>query len=329
MTSDFRTKVDVQPYPFSLNYSTPALFCGSCFTENVGSIMVASKMPILVNPFGVVYNPISVKLVIESILRAKPLSDSDLNFRNGLWFSYLHHTSFSSPIKEKCLELINTNLYKAAEFAKGMEYLLITFGTARVYYLKVNGQPVANCHKIPAREFENRLMSVEEIVNSWSTLIDELIKRTPNLKIVFTVSPVRHWKDGAIGNQLSKSILNVAIHELIKKYPNNAFYFPAYEILMDDLRDYRYYADDMLHPSKVAVDYIWEKFKGSFIDSKSTNLMGDIERILSAANHKPYNSNTPEHRDFIVNVLEHIKRIKAINPTLDFTKEETYLSQFL
>ena len=327
MTSDFRTKVDVQPYPFSLNYSTPALFCGSCFTENIGSIMVERKMPILVNPFGVVYNPISVKLVIESILRAKPLVDSDLNFRNGLWFSFLHHTSYSSPVKEKCLELINTDLYKASEFAKGMDYLLITFGTARVYYLKENGQPVANCHKIPVKEFDNRLMSVEEIVNSWSTFIDDLLKRSPNLRIVFTVSPVRHWKDGAIGNQQSKSILNVAIHKLIKRYPNNAFYFPAYEILMDDLRDYRYYADDMLHPSRVAVDYIWDKFKGSFIDSEANALMGDIERIILAANHKPFNPNTPEHKIFIGNVLGQIKRIRGIKPNIDFTREEILLNR--
>lgn len=328
MASDFRTKLEVQAYPFAINYSTPALFCGSCFTENIGSIMVERKMPILVNPFGVVYNPISVKLVIESILRAKPLGDSDLKFRNGLWFSYLHHTSYSSPIKEVCLESINADLYKASEFVRGMKYLLITFGTARVYYLKENDQPVANCHKIPAKEFDNRLMSVEEIVNSWTTLIDDLLKRTSDLKIIFTISPVRHWKDGAIGNQQSKSILNVAVHELIKKHPGNAFYFPAYEAMMDDLRDYRFYADDMLHPSKVAIDYIWENFKSSLIDPQAIALMGEIERVISAVNHKPFNPNTKEYREFVVNTLARINKIKGINPTLDFTKEETFLSLF-
>jgi len=329
MTLDFRTKVDVEPYPFSLTYKTPALFCGSCFTENIGSIMVERKMPILVNPFGVVYNPISVKLVIESILRAKPFDDSDLNYRNGLWFSYLHHTSYSSPIKERCLELINTDLNKASAFAKGMEYLLITFGTARVYYLKEDDQPVANCHKIPAKEFNNRLMSVEEIANSWSTLIDDLLTRTPDLKIIFTISPVRHWKDGAIGNQLSKSILNVAVHELIKKYPNNAFYFPAYEILMDDLRDYRFYADDMLHPSKAAVGYIWEMFKNSFVDQDSLALMKSIEKIISAANHRPFNPNTKEHRAFLETTLDQIKMIQSKHLELDFSREKELLAGFL
>ena len=329
MASDFRTEVGIKPYPFSLGYSSPTMFCGSCFTENIGSIMVDRKMPISVNPFGVVYNPISVKLVIERILNAKPFEESDLRFRNGLWFSYLHHTSYSSLNKEECLESINTDLHHASEFAKGMKYLLVTFGTARGYYLKENNQPVANCHKIPAKEFDNRLMSVEDILVNWSILIDELLKRNTDLKIIFTISPVRHWKDGASGNQQSKSILNVAIHELIKKYPESTFYFPAYEILMDDLRDYRFYADDMLHPSRVAVDYIWEKFKGSLIDSESIALMKDIERVILAVNHKPFNPNTPEHKEFVVNTLEQIKRIKAANSTLDFSKEESILSVFL
>lgn len=329
MASDFRTKVEIQPYPFTLGYSTPTMFCGSCFTENIGTIMVDRKMPILVNPFGVVYNPISVKLVIESILSTKHFEESDLRFRNGLWYSFLHHTSYSSPIKEECLELVNSDLHKASEFAKGMKYLLITFGTARVFYLKENDQPVANCHKIPAKEFENRLMSVDEIVDSWSILLNDLLKRTPDLKIIFTISPVRHWKDGAIGNQQSKSILNVAVHELINRYPNSAFYFPAYEILMDDLRDYRYYADDMLHPSKVAIDYIWEKFKDSLMDSDSIVLMEEIERVIAAVNHKPFNPNTIEHKAFTNKILIWIERIKGNNPSIDFTSEEILLNKIM
>lgn len=328
MASDFRTRVDVQPFPFSLGYSTPAMFCGSCFTENIGSIMVDRKMPIVVNPFGVVYNPISVKLVIERILSGRPLEESDLRFRNGLWYSYLHHTSYSSPVKEECLESINIDLQKSSEFVKGMKYLLVTFGTARVYYLKENNQPVANCHKTPAKEFDSRLLSIAEILKNWSSLIDDLLKRTPDLKIIFTISPVRHWKDGAIGNQHSKSILNVAVHELVRLYPSNAFYFPAYEILMDDLRDYRFYADDMLHPSKVAVDYIWGKFKNSLIDSKSIILMSEIEKVIAAINHRPFNPNTPEHKAFARNTLDQIKRIVEKVPTLDFTIEERLLNGF-
>lgn len=329
MTSIFRTEVEVNPFPFAINYETPVLFCGSCFTENIGSIMVTRKLPVLVNPFGVVYNPVSVKLVLDRILNGLPLEESDLSFRNGLWFSYLHHTSYSSPDKDKCLHTINNELSQASGFIKNTDYLFVTFGTARVYYQKENGQPVANCHKIPAREFDNRLLSVTEIVTIWSELIVKLLERRPNLKIIFTISPVRHWKDGAIGNQQSKSILNVAVHELIHNFQSNAFYFPAFEILMDDLRDYRFYADDMLHPSTSAVEYIWAKFKNALIDSKSKTLIADIEKIMFAVNHRPFNPNTPEHRAFVENTLKLIGRIKQSVPSIDFSDEEKFLKEFL
>ncbi len=329
MAVDFRTEVKLQPFPFSLGYKTPMLFCGSCFTENIGAMMHERKMPILINPFGVVYNPISVRMVIERILSSKLFTEEDLNFRNGLWYSYLHHTSFSSPDKEKCLELMNTEQAKASDFIKKTKCLLVTFGTARVYYLKQNGTPVANCHKIPANEFENSLLKVDEIVKEWSILIDKLLESNYDLKVIFTISPVRHWKDGAIGNQQSKSVLNVAVHELISLYPKNAFYFPAYEILMDDLRDYRYYANDMLHPSMVAVDYIWEKFKESMIDSNSLKLIVDVDKIISAANHRPFNPDTKEHQAFIASTIEQIEKIRSIYPDLDFSQEVKMLNQFL
>lgn len=329
MALEFRTKVDVQPFPFSLGYNTPMFFCGSCFTENIGSMMHERKLPIVINPFGVVYNPISVKMVIERILSSKPFDELELNFRNDLWYSYLHHTSFSSPDKKKCLELINAEQAKAFDFIKKVQCLLVTFGTARVYYLKQSGEPVANCHKIPAKEFESRLLNVDEIVKEWSALINKLLKSNPDLKIIFTISPVRHWKDGAVDNQQSKSILNVAVHELINVYPKNAFYFPAYEILMDDLRDYRYYADDMLHPSRVAIDYIWEKFKGAIIDVNSQKLVTDIEKVITAVKHRPFNPKNKEYKAFVNNTLKQIERIKSFESSLDFDIEEAYLNQFI
>jgi len=322
---DFRTTIDAPKFPFSISYETPTLFCGSCFTENIGSILQERKLPVMVNPFGVVYNPISVKIVIENIIKERLFTESDLNFMNGLWFSYKHHSSFSSPNKEECLDLINSNLIKASTFAKKMNCLVVTFGTARVYYLKTTSEPVANCHKTPANEFENRLLSIDEIIDNWSEVFDQLLRLKPDLKIIFTVSPVRHWKDGAVGNQLSKSILHVAIHQLVGKYPNNAFYFPAYEILMDDLRDYRFYSDDMLHPSKFAIEYIWERFRESLLDIRTIALISEIDKILQAVNHRPFNPNTTEHKTFIKKILEKIQKVNADHPGIDFEKEKSIL----
>jgi hypothetical protein len=291
--------------------------------------MQRRKFPVLVNPFGVVYNPISVKLVLDRIFSTTPFTEDDLVHRNGLWFSYLHHTSFSSSQKETCLATINDELNKAISFIKHTKYLLITFGTARVYYLKKDGQPVGNCHKVPAKEFENFLISVDEIFVEWSVLLNKIFTLNKDIKVIFTVSPVRHWKDGAEGNQLSKSILHLAVNELIKIDPDKLFYFPTYEIMMDDLRDYRFYADDMLHPSQQAIEYIWDKFFESTIHEDSIILMKQIEKIMTAVEHRPFNPETPEHSTFIKNTLKQIQKITASNPKINFSEEEMFLNSFL
>lgn len=329
MPADFRTEILLQKYPFRLGYDTPVMLCGSCFTEYIGNIMHKRKFPVLVNPFGVVYNPISIKLVIDRILNETHFKPKELNYRNGLWFSYLHHTSFSLPDKATCLQVINDELARAVDFIKGVRFLLITFGTARVYYLKENNEPVANCHKIPSQEFENRLLNVDEIFVEWTILLNKIFSLNKKLKVIFTVSPVRHWKDGPQGNQLSKSILHVAVNELIKNDPERLFYFPAYEIMMDDLRDYRFYSDDMLHPSLQAVDYIWNKFNQSAFDHASIKLMKEVEKVLDAVSHRPFNPKTPEHKTFINNTLKKIYTIKKENPDLDFSDEESYLFDYL
>lgn len=329
MNIKFRTEVEVSPLPISIGYSTPTLLFGSCFTEYIGSIMQKRKFPVLINPFGVVYNPISIKLILERILNTMPFTEDDINFRNGLWFSFLHHTSFSSPQKVQCLDKINKELENSINFIKESNYILITFGTARVYYLKEDGRPVANCHKIPAKEFDNRLLSVDEIFVEWSVLLNMLSSVNKDLKVIFTVSPVRHWKDGAHENQLSKSVLHLAINELIKNDPERLFYFPAYELMMDDLRDYRFYGEDMLHPTQGAVNYIWEKFSQTALDESSLGLMNEIEKVIAATSHRPFNPGTTEHQNFISNTLNQIQGIKKVNPSLDFSEEEDLLRAFL
>ena len=216
MVDSFRTIVNPSQLPICIGYNTPTLMVGSCFAENIGEKMRGVKLPVHVNPFGVVYNPYSAALVLERILEGKVYAESDLFFHNNLWLSLDHHTSFSREDKTECLENINTTLDKSQEFWQRTEVLVVTFGTARVYHYKETGKTVANCHRIPARDFTHSLLSVDEIVERWKLLLKQVFNAKPNLKVLFTLSPVRHWKDGATGNQISKSTLFLALNQLIR-----------------------------------------------------------------------------------------------------------------
>ncbi len=325
----FRTEVDIPKYPFRIGFDTPSIFIGSCFTENIGAIMRENKMPVLVNPFGVVYNPLSICNSLVSILDNKRYGEDDIQFSKGLWYNFDFHTRFSNPSKAECLNNMNSAIGNANSFLNDLQNLIVTFGTARVYRLMQTNRVVANCHKIPAKEFGHQIMTVDEIVGSWSILIERLIEKNVNLKIIFTVSPIRHWKDGPEGNQLSKATLIVAVHKLIAKYPNNAFYFPSYEIMMDDLRDYRFYDDDMLHPSPKAIEYIWSKFEGAFLDKASVDLLAKIHKIKQAVGHRPFNPNTSEHQKFLNQTVASINEIVKEHPFVCFDEELSILSSHI
>ncbi|MFP4556557.1 MAG: GSCFA domain-containing protein [Bacteroidales bacterium] len=329
MDKHFRTIVKVDKAPFEITYNTPALFLGSCFTENIGSLMNERKFPVLTNPFGVVYNPISVDLVLKRIASGQPYTENELIKHNNLWLSLQHHTSFSSENKETCLNSINKSLLAAHRFWQQTKFLIITFGTARVYSYNETGEPVANCHKIPANRFTRSLLSVDNIVKRWGSLLSKIINEKPDLKIIFTVSPVRHWKDGATGNQLSKSTLLLGVDQLVKQFYEHASYFPSYEIMMDDLRDYRFYNSDMLHPSPLAVGYIWERFSNTILSSAAVSMSNEIEKIMQAVNHRPFNTNTKEYKQFSQNTVKRIVAICNQNPNLDFSKEIKSLEQHL
>lgn len=322
---DFRTEVKVDDYPFRLNYQTPVLFCGSCFAENVGGIMQSYKMPVLVNPNGVVYNLLSVAKVLRNALYNTEYLPANLTFRNGLWFSFDHYTRFSSEDKDECLRKINQAERNAHEFIKKADLIAVTFGTARVYRLLATGQVVANCHKIPAREFTHTLLSVDEIVAEWSALMDEFHSKIPRIRFLFSVSPIRHWKDGAVGNQLSKATLILAVHRLIELYPSMAYYFPGYEIMMDDLRDYRFYDEDMLHPSQLAVSYIWNKFSNALVDRQAMLIAEKVHKIQQALSHKPVNPKTDEFKRFIEKTISEMDSIQKQYPFIDFSEEKANL----
>ena len=321
----FRTIVQTEPSQHKINYHSPVLFMGSCFTENIGDKMKELKFPTLVNPFGVLYNPVSVRNAIEILIDQKEFTESDLNLFNDLWYSFYHDSEFSDPDKQQCLNKINSSTQIASKQIRNANYLIITFGTAWVYKFLKNGQLVSNCHKIPAKEFERYKLQTEAIFIEWSNLINRLNQLNKNLKIIFTVSPVRHWKDGAIQNQLSKSTLILAIHQLVSKF-DNVSYFPAYEIMMDDLRDYRFYADDMLHPSQVAIDYIWDLFGNTYFEKETEEIIQQVEKIIRAKNHRPLNKDTSAHKKFIKSQIQLIKDLNKKYSFLDFKGELDYFN---
>ena len=324
----FRTVIDVPKPEKQLSYVDKIMLVGSCFADNIGARLKDHKFRTNHNPFGVLYNPFSIKKDIEILLDKNRLKEADLHYYNDLWFSFRHHSSFSHPDKQECLERINTSLLKASEFLSDAGFLFITFGTAWVYERKADNSIVANCHKLPAGEFNRYLLTVDDIIQNYEQLIDRIRKLNPALKIVFTVSPIRHWKDGAINNQVSKSTLILAIHRLMEKYPD-VEYFPAYEIFMDELRDYRFYGNDMLHPSETAVDYTWKIFSDTYIDDTSKELMKEIVKINKAKNHRPMNPSTDTYRDFLRNTIRKIESLQKTHPYLSLDEDLLYFTMQL
>lgn len=294
---NFQTKVEIPFTVLKITYEDSIMTLGSCFAENIGRKLQQVCFETEINPFGVLYNPVSISKSIGLLLNNKPFSVSDLFENKGLWQSFSHSSLFSATTSDKCLQNINDAFQKAVNVLKKTNYLLITFGTAWVFEEKESGNVVSNCHKLPAANFNRRRLTVDEIVEDYSKLINELTGRLPDLRLIFSVSPIRHWKDGAHQNNLSKSILLLAIEALQKQFPNVG-YFPAYEIQMDELRDYRFYASDMLHPSDVAIDYIWKKFSETFFDSSTSAICREIEQLSADLTHRPLFAESEEYRKF-------------------------------
>ncbi len=267
-----------------------------------------------VNPFGILYNPASISKSIQTILNFKQYDASDLFEYQGLYHSFDHHGKFSGSSPEKVVEKINKEVKDANDYLKDATILIITFGTAFAYSLKSTDTVVSNCHKLPEKTFNRKRLGINEIVENWKVLINQLKQYNPALKLMFTVSPIRHWKDGAHENQLSKSTLLLAIDELTNQYPH-CCYFPSYEIMMDELRDYRFYAGDMLHPSDLAIEYIWEKFSYTFFEKSTFILLDEWFKIKQALEHKPFNPDSEEHKKFLSRTGIKLKEFLSKNTT--------------
>lgn len=302
----FQTKINIPISEIEISYEDSIMTLGSCFAENIGNKLNDVYFETDINPFGVLYNPVSIKNSLELLLKNKSFSPEDIFEYKSLWQSFAHSSRFAGISEVECLNNINSKLITSSNFIEKTNVLLITFGTARVFVEKKSGRVVSNCHKLPASDFERRILSVTEIVNDYTDLIVRLHAFCPTLKIIFSVSPIRHWKDGAHENNISKSILLMAIEELQKQY-EHVHYFPAYEILLDELRDYRFYASDMLHPSEVAVDYIWSRFSETYFSDQTLQLKKRLEQLVADRAHRPFQPESLEYKKF----LEHTEKRKA------------------
>lgn len=318
---DFRTIVRIPSVDFTIDYTTQLMLFGSCFSENIGNKLLENKFSVDVNPFGILYNPLSISIAIRRLLRSEQFVEEDIVFNQGVFQSFFHHGSFSHPNKQQCLAQISNRFNQAAESIRKIDLLLITFGTASVFRLKNSNAVVGNCHKFPADAFVRQRLSVNEICAEWTDLIDELLALNPKLKIVFTVSPIRHFKDGAHENQISKSTLHLAIAQLEASFPSTVFYFPAYEIVMDELRDYRYYASDMLHLSDVAVEYIWDRFVKTYFSKETCAIMDEWESINKALNHRSLYGMTDNFFAFLSLTKQKLLRFAQKYPFISCEKE--------
>jgi hypothetical protein len=324
----FRTILPPLQSGLRFSHNDSILCTGSCFAEHIGGRLGRWKFPVLANPFGIVYNPVSLAESLDFLLSDQDFSEKDLFENAGLWHSFAHHGSFSHPEKTAALDRISCSLSGAKAFLSTTNRLIVTLGTANVFVLKKTGRVVANCHKVPGQEFERRRLSVGEIADGLFAVFEKLKAALPGLEILATVSPVRHLRDGLVENQRSKATLVLALEQICQRC-RFVHYFPAYELLLDDLRDYRFYENDLSHPNQLAVDYIWQFFADSFFDEKTKALCQRIAQTVVASGHRPFHPQSAEHQAFLKTQLEKIKVMEQEFPWLDFDIEKAAFQQQL
>ncbi|MFT4760485.1 MAG: hypothetical protein ACI9XO_003080 [Paraglaciecola sp.] len=317
---NFRTKINVSSSATSINHQHRLLSFGSCFTENIGQRLINFKFHNTINPFGILYNPISIINNLNRLLENDNFKENELFENNGLWHSFAHHSIFSKMEKVETLEGIQKHFQTAHLALKNCNRLILTFGTAHVFENIETGEIVANCHKMPAKLFQKRRLTVLEIIEKCKLFFEKIKLQNKDLEIIVTISPVRHIRDGLLENQKSKATLQLAVAELCEQF-NFIHYFPAYEIMMDDLRDYRFYTADMIHPNQVAIDYIWEQFQSSFFNENTQILNRKLESINTAVQHRPFHPQSAAHQQFLKKQLENLVFLESKHSFLDLKSE--------
>lgn len=314
----FSTPIPISKYSNTIDYHSKLVSIGSCFAENIGEKFSYFKFQNTVNPFGIIFNPVSLEKIISRCVSKTYFTENDIFFHNDLWHCYEVHSELSNIDKNELLAQLNNLIKLTNKQIFEATHVLITLGTSWVYKLKSTNEIVANCHKVPQKEFEKELLSVSEIKQSLQNIISITTSVNSNAKFIFTVSPVRHTKDGFFENNVSKAHLLSAVFKTVNRQPTTANYFPSYEIMMDELRDYRFYANDMLHPSQQAIDFIWIKFFENYVNEKEFQTMQEICNIQKGLQHRPFNPNTPAHQQFLLALNQKVTKVKAQFPHITF-----------
>ena len=323
---NFTTKISISKFTHPIDFSSKIMSLGSCFAENMGAKLDYFKFQNTSNPFGIIFNPISIEKILQRIVKKEFFTEKDIFFDNELWQCYEVHSELSNDNKEKLLHQLNALIQDSNTLISQATHLIITYGTSWVYRLKASNEVVANCHKVSQNQFEKEILSVENIEKAIQNSMDLIQQINSDCNVIFTISPVRHIKDGFVENQRSKAHLIAAIHQYIsdgyseKSHGNlKCYYFPSYEILMDELRDYRFYSQDMLHPNNVAIDYIWERFCESVITSESYTIIDEIAAIQKGLAHRSFNPNSDSHQLFLAHLNQKIAQLQQKFPFITFS----------
>ena len=313
---EFRTIVPIHEATKRITYHSQILSIGSCFAVNMAQKFAYYKFPITVNPFGVLFHPLAIENILQHTIENSPYTAEDFFLHNELWHSFDFHSDMSQPSLKEAIQLANSQQIQLQQALQEASFCFITLGTAWVYIYNSTDTIVANCHKLPSQHFSKRLLSVEEITESLSHITALLKQFNPSITVVFTISPVRHIKDGFFENQVSKSQLFAALYPLITD--NKSLYFPAYELLLDELRDYRFYANDMVHPSEMAINYIWERLVATYIETATQADMKQVDSIQKGLSHRPFNPETESHQQFLAQLQQKIEAFTMKYPHIRF-----------
>ena len=315
-----QTKIPLNPCDNPIDYQSRLVLLGSCFVENIGKKLDYFKFQQCQNPFGILFHPLAIQNLVQRAVQDIPYHPDEIFEQDGIWRCFDAHSDLRAGDSEELLQLLNQRLMETKSWLAVSSHIIITLGTAWVYEYLNSNRIVANCHKVPQKQFSKKLLGVSEIESSLHRLIELIQKVNSNAQIIFTISPVRHLKDGFIENQQSKAHLITAVHSLLSSrgLSRDLNYFPSYEIMMDELRDYRFYGKDMVHPNELAVDYIWEKFKSVWVDENEYPIMDKVDAVQKGLMHRPFNPDSEAHQKFKTSLRTKITYLQERYPFMKF-----------